>query len=135
MTKKFIAGLLSALIFLPGIAMVQEDQSATAFAYATYFVCSPGAESRADEVINTTFKPHYDVVVAHGEILFRNRLQHNVRGKWRRILTMGAADHRTLVRARAAIIEEFDDRRVARAFGEINRICHTHHDYMWDILV
>ncbi len=93
------------------------------------------AESRADEIINTSFKPHYDVVVEHGEILSWSRLQHNVGGKWRRILNMGAADHKTLMRARAAIIEEFGDRRVARAFEEINRICHTHQDYMWDILV
>ena len=48
---------------------------------------------------------------------------------------MGAADHKTLMRARAAIIEEFGERRVERAFEEMNRICHTHQDYMWDILV
>lgn len=252
MTKKITAGLLSVFIFLPGIVLTQEDQPQSVFAYATYFVCSPDAESRADEIINTSFGPHYDAAVEHGDILswswlqhfvggnWRrvlviiaadmdslldasgalgeiisdktpeagrafsgicsshedyiwetmdgvgsggvtdargeagfsvymqcdmsreeradvlvrdvfgpiydrhvgegqlttwNWLQHNVGGRWRRILTMGAADHKTLMRARAAILEEFEGRKVERAADEINKICHTHQDYMWDILV
>ena len=252
MIKKIIAIVLLALVFLPCVAATQEDASQNLFAYVTYFVCSPDTESRADEIINSSFKPHYDAAVEHGDILswswlqrfvggnwrralviiasdmdsiidasgaigeaisdttpesFRafsgicsshedyiwetvdgvgsgaatdtrgkvgfsvymqcdmskeeradelvrdvfgpiydrhvgegkltswNWLQHNVGGKWRRILTMGAADHKTLMRARAAIIEEFGARKVERAFKEMNSICHSHRDYMWDILV
>ena len=252
MIRKIFTGILSAFVLLPGIAVAQENESQTAFAYATYFVCSPDRESRADEIINTSFKPHYDAAVEHGDILswswlqhfvggnWRrvlviiaadmdslidasgalgeiisdttpeagrafsgicsshedyiwqnvegvgsgavtqergdagfsvymqcdmsreeradelvrevfgpiydrhvgegeltgwNWLEHNVGGKWRRILIMDAADHKTLMKARAAIIEEFGDRKVERAFEEMNRICHTHQDYMWDILV
>ncbi len=252
MNKKIIAGFLSALVVLPGFALAQDNEAQSAFAYATYFVCSPDAESRADEIINSSFKPHYDAAVEQGDILswswlqhfvgghWRrvlviiaadmdalldasgalgeiisdktpeagrafsaicsshedyiwqtvdgvgsgavtdrrgdagfsvymqcdmskeeradelvrdvfgpiydrhvgegelttwNWLQHNVGGKWRRILVMGAADHKTLMRARAAIIAEFDDRRVERAAEEMNKICHTHQDYMWDILL
>lgn len=252
MSIRFIAGLLSALVFLPGIALAQEDESQHVFAYATYFVCSPDSESRADEIINSSFKPHYDAAVEHGDILswawlqhfvggnwrrvlviiaadmdslidasgalgeaisdttpeagrafsgicsshddyiwesvegvgsgavtdrrgevgfsayFQcdtseeeradelvrevfgpiydghtgegkltswNWLQHNVGGKWRRILTMGATDHKTLMRERAAIIDEFGERRTERAFDEFNKICNSHQDYMWDILI
>ena len=252
MINKIISGFLSTFVLLPGIAVAQANPSQTAYAYATYFVCSPETESRADEIINSTFKPHYDAAVEQGDILswswlrhfvggnwrrvlvlvasdmdsiidasgaigeaisdttpesFRafsgicsshedyiwqnvegigsgavtqergsagfsvymqcdmskeeradelvrevfgpiynrhvgqgeltswNWLEHNVGGKWRRILIMDAADHKTLMKTRAAIIEEFADRRVERAFEEINRICHTHQDYMWDILV
>ncbi len=252
MNKKIIAGFLSALVVLPGIALAQDNEAQSAFAYATYFVCSPDAESRADEIINSSFKPHYDAAVEQGDILswswlqhymggnWRrvlviiaadmdalldasgalgeiisdktpeagrafsgicsshedyiwqtvdgvgsgavtdtrgdagfsvymqcdmskeeradelvrdvfgpiydrhvgegelttwNWLQHNVGGKWRRILVMGATDHKTLMRTRAAIIGEFDDRKVERAAEEMNKICHTHQDYMWDILL
>ncbi len=252
MIKLIIGGFLSALIFLPCVSAAQEGEAQDLFAYATYFVCSPDAESRADEIVNTSFKPHYDAAVEHGDILswtwmshfvggnWRrvlvimtrdmdslidasgalgeiisdktpeagrafsgicashedyiwqtvegvgsgaptdtrgeagfsvymqcdiskeeradelvrevfgpiydrhvaegeltswNWLQHNVGGKWRRILTMGATDHKTLMRARAAILEEFEDRKVERAADEVNKICNTHQDYMWDILV
>ena len=135
MIRKIIAGFLSTLVFVSGMVAGQENESQSAFAYATYFVCSPDAESRADEIINSSFKPHYDAAVEQGDILSWNWLQHNVGGKWRRILTLGAADHKTMMRARAAIFDEFDDRKVERAAEEMNRICHTHQDYMWDILV
>ncbi len=135
MIKIISAVVLSSFFFLPGMAAAQNNEAQTAFAYATYFVCSPDSESRADEIISTSFKPHYDAAVEHGDILTWSWLQHNVGGKWRRILTMGAADHKILMKARAAIIDEFDDRKVARAAEEINKICHTHQDYMWDILV
>ena len=103
--------------------------------FSVYMQCDMSREERADELVRETFAPIYNRHVGEGELTTWNCLQHNVGGKWRRILTMGAADHKTLMRARAAIIEEFGDRRVARAFEEINRICHTHHDYMWNILV
>ena len=251
MIRKTIAGLLSAFILLPCIALAQENERQSAFAYSTYYKCSPDGESRADEIVNSSFKPHYDAAVEQGDILswswlqhfaggsWRrvlviiasdmdslldasgalgeiisdetpeagrafsaicsshddyiwqtmegvgsgavtqgrgdagftvylqcdmskeeradelvrevfgpiydrhvgegeltswNWLQHNVGGKYRRILTMGAVDHKTLMRTRAAIIDEFGERKVERASDEMNRICHTHQDYMWDIL-
>ena len=48
---------------------------------------------------------------------------------------MTAADHKTLMKTREAIIEEFDDRRTERALNEMNDICYKHRDYMWDILI
>lgn len=246
-----LASLFAAIIFL-NYAMAQEEGNQTLYAYATYFVCSPDGESRADEIINSSFRPHYDAAVEHGDILgwswmqhfvggsWRrvlvitaqdmdsildasgalgeiiedqtpeagrafsgicsshedyiweavegvgsgnnpadrgtvgftmylqcdlnredeadeimretigpvydrhvgnkglaswNWLKHNVGGKYRRILTMTSSDHKTLMKTRAAIIDEFDDRRVERALKEMNEICHTHRDYMWDILI
>jgi hypothetical protein len=97
--------------------------------------CDMSKEERADELVREVFGPIYDRHVAEGELTSWNWLQHNVGGKWRRILTMGATDHKTLMRARAAILEEFEGRKVERAADEVNKICNTHQDYMWDILV
>lgn len=252
MRRTILAGLVACMCLLPLGAIAQDGETPTVYAYATYFVCSPDGETRADEIITTTFKPHYDAAVEHGDIqgwgwyqhfvggqwrrllvllagdidslldasgalgeiisgntpeagrafsaicsshedyiwqtvdgvggtavteargavgfsaymvcdmekeeradeLVRevfgpiynrhlgddaltswNWLSHIVGGKYRRALIMGAADHKTLMRERAAIIEEFDERRVKRAVDEFNRICGSHRDYMWDILI
>ena len=57
-----------------------------------------------------------------------------VGGSWRRLLILGAEDHKTLMRARDGVIEELRDRRYDRARREMNEICHAHRDYLWDIL-
>lgn len=250
MKTKTAVGIASLLLVMPAILQAQDDSPPSAFVYATYFVCSPDGESRADEIINTSFKPHYDAAVEQGDIMTWSWLKHyvggywrrglvivadnmdhlldasgalgeiisdktpeagrafsaicsshedyiwqtvdgiggievtdergeagfsvylqcdlasedrvdeivrdvlapiynrhmgegkltswnwfshNVGGQWRRLLTMGAADHKTLMRTRAGILQEFDDRKVARAVKELNTICDTHQDYMWDI--
>ena len=252
MKKTILAGLAASLSVLPVYVAAQEDESQIAYAYATYFICSPDGETRADEIIESSFKPHYDAAVEHGDIqgwswyqhfvggkwrrvlvliaddidslldasgalgeiisantpeagrafsaicsshedyiwqtvdgvggvsvtasrgdagfsaymicdmakeeradeLVRevfgpiydrhlgddaltswNWLSHNVGGKFRRVLLLGAADHKTLMRERAAIIEELGDRKAKRAADEFNEICGSHDDYMWDILI
>ena len=135
MIKRIIAGCLLAIVLVSCIALAQQNESQNVFAFASCFGCSPDAESRADEIINTSCKPHYDAAVDHGDVLSWSWLQHFVGGNWRRLLTMGAEDHKTLMKARGAIIGEFGERRFERAFEQMNRICHTHQDTMWDILV
>ena len=134
MNKKTIAVFLLAVTFFAGHALAQDQDGQAMFAYATYFVCSPDGESRADEIINSSFKPHYDASVEHGDIQSWSWMQHFVGGEWRRILTMGAPDHKTLMRARTATLADFDDRKVERAAEEFNDICPSHQDYLWDIL-
>jgi hypothetical protein len=85
--------------------------------------------------VRKTIGPVYDRHVGDEGLASWNWLKHNVGGKYRRILTMTSADHKTLMKTRAAIIDEFDERRVERALKEMNEICHTHRDYMWDILI
>ena len=103
--------------------------------FSMYMQCDLSKEDEVDELVREVFGPIYDRHVGEGELVSWNWLRHNVGGQWRRILTMGAEDHKTLMRVRAAIIEEFEDRKVERALNQVNEICHTHQDYMWDILV
>ena len=91
-------------------------------------------EDRADELVREVFAPVYARHVDNGGLATWNWFKHNVGGDFRRILTMTAADHKTLMKTRAAILAEFDDRRTERALKEFNKICHSHHDYLWDIM-
>ncbi len=118
----------------PGIgsAAVTEERGAAGF--SAYMRCDLNGEERADELVQKVFAPIYDKHVGEGGLTSWNWLKHNVGGEWRRLLIMGAADHKTLMKARAAIIADFDDRKVERAAKEMNEICDTHQDYMWDIL-
>lgn len=102
--------------------------------FSVYMECDINGEERADELVSTVFAPIYNKHVGDGQLTTWNWLQHNVGGDFRRILTMGAADHKTLMRARASILNDFGDRRVKRAAEEFNEICYKHEDYMWDIL-
>jgi hypothetical protein len=103
--------------------------------FTMYLQCDLNREDEADEIVRKTIGPVYDRHVGDEGLASWNWLKHNVGGKYRRILTMTSADHKTLMKTRAAIIDEFDERRVERALKEMNEICHTHRDYMWDILI
>ena len=92
-------------------------------------------EDRADELVRDVFGPVYDRYVREGGLSTWNWLAHNVGGEYRRILTMTSSDHKTMMKTRAAILSEFDDRRLERAANEFNEICDEHQDYMWDILI
>ena len=128
MNKQMGASGFVVLIFLQGGVQAQEQE--TVFAYATYFVCSPEGESRADEIIRTSFKPNYDAAVEHGDILSWSWMQHYVGGYWRRALVIVAADMNMLLDASGALGEIIQDStpEAGRAFSAI---CSSHEDYIW----
>lgn len=130
MNKWFIAACLLVLALMAGNSFAQDQGAKSNYIYATYFVCSPERESRADEIINTSFKPHYDAAVQQGDILGWSWLQHFVGGTWRRVLVIVAADINSLLDASGALGEIISDRtpEAGRSFSEI---CASHDDYIW----
>lgn len=130
MNKQAIAVGVMALMFLHASLQAQEAEQKPVFAYATYFVCSPDGESRADEIIRTSFKPNYDAAVEHGDILSWTWMQHYVGGNWRRALVIVAADMNMLLDASGALGEIIQDStpEAGRAFSAI---CSSHEDYIW----
>ncbi|MGB5257521.1 MAG: hypothetical protein WBN44_09740 [Woeseiaceae bacterium] len=56
-------------------------------------------------------------------------MKHNVGGEYRRLLIMSAADHKTVMKTRTAILADLQDRKVERAVTELNKICGSHEDY------
>lgn len=130
MKKNATAGLLLVLAVLAGNSFAQDEGAPSNYAYVTYFTCSPDGESRADEIIKTVFKPHYDAAVEHGDIQGWSWLQHFVGGKWRRALVIIAGDINSLLDASGALGEIISDRtpEAGRAFSAI---CSSHDDYIW----
>jgi len=101
--------------------------------FSVYMQCDMSREDRADELVTEVFAPIFDRHVADGGLASWGWMQHVVGGVWRRILTMSAADHSTLIAARTAIIKEmFEDNEAAGR--EFDSICGSHQDYMWDIV-
>ena len=111
-------------------AIAQQPETGPFYAYATYFVCTPDGESRADEIIKTSFKPHYDAAVEHGDISSWSWLQHFVGGNWRRVLVITANNMESILDSSGAIGEiiEAQTPEAGRAFSAI---CSSHEDYIW----
>jgi len=120
---------------VPGTNSDAASQERGSVGYTAYFKCDLSREERADELMRDVLGPVYAAHVKEGELTTWAWMKHNLGGEYRRILALGAADHKDVMHARAAILEDLQDRRAKRAFDEINDICGTHSDYMWDILV
>ena len=118
---------------IPGIGGGPVSSRRGAAAFSTYMQCSLASEERADELVRTILAPVYDAHVGDGELMSWNWLKRTVGGRYTRLLTLGAADHASLLRARAAIEDELKGRKVQRAMREFRTICHTQSDYMWDL--
>ena len=109
MKKLIFAATLLAPMLWGGTAIAQEENAPVMYAYATYFICSPDGESRADEIIKSSFKPHYDAAVEHGDIASWSWLQHFVGGHWRRVLVILAPDMDSILDASGALGEIIEE--------------------------
>ena len=109
MIKLSLTVCLLATVILVAPALAQDQGEQTLYAYATYFVCSPDGESRADEIISSSFKPHYDAAVEQGDISSWSWMQHYIGGKWRRVLVITAADMDSILDASGALGEIVQD--------------------------
>lgn len=133
MKKLIFAAALLAPVLWGGTATAQDGAAPVMYAYATYFVCSPDGESRADEIIRSNFKPHYDAAVEQGDIASWSWMQHFVGGEWRRVLLIVAPDMNSIIDASGALGEIIEDEtpEAGRAFSGI---CSSHEDYIWRTL-
>ncbi|MDX1555921.1 MAG: hypothetical protein R3212_07845 [Xanthomonadales bacterium] len=103
--------------------------------FSVYFVCNENRESRADEIIAEHFAPIYDKAVADGKLTSWGWSEHWVGGKYRRLLTTTASDHKTLLNTRNELIEAaFSGEGMEEIGAEFTDICGSHSDYMWDIV-
>jgi len=119
------------LILLPVFAWAQTETDQSAFVYATYYVCDPSGEARADEIVFRNYKPHYDAAVEAGNLRSWSWLAHFVGGDWRRALILTATNMDDLLDASGALGEILEETtpEAGRAFTEV---CTTHVDYIWE---
>lgn len=96
---------------------------------SVYFVCDMNREGQADELVEKDFKPVYDAQLGPGKLTSWGWLSHRVGGKYRRALTITAANLEELFQSRAELLEKFSGSATGREFTSI---CHAHTDYVWD---
>ncbi len=125
-----IAGCFAALVVVPSTAYTQE-QSVT---FAVYFECDQSKEARTDTLVTEVFAPLYDRYVSEGKLQSWAWLAHDIGGKWRRLLVYAATDRTVLLNSRAEIIAELQENHPAE-FQEFVSICHTHEDYIWNVVI
>ena len=131
MTKLITTGALAIALSITPLAYAQDTDSQKIFAYATYFVCTNDRESRADEIIRSSFKPHYDQAVEQDQIVSWTWLQHYIGGNWRRVLVVVTPNMEAALETSGALGEIINDQtpEAGRAFSEI---CNSHEDYIWE---
>lgn len=130
MTRMYGVLMVAALFCLPGTVYSQDDASSVAYGYVTYFECDAGREYRADEIIERSFKPHYDAAVEAGDIVQWSWLTHFVGGKWRRALVLTASNMDDLLASAGALGEAIEETTPA-AGRDFTEICPIHEDYVW----
>ena len=132
--KEIVLAVLSlAIVGVPQTAFAQADEAAPALAYVTYFECDPARESRADEIIERSFAPHYDAAVEAGDIFSWSWLGHFVGGKYRRVLVLTASDIDHILAAAGALGEAIEEStpEAGRVFTDV---CPVHEDYIWETI-
>jgi hypothetical protein len=97
---------------------------------STYHVCDINREDRADEIVRKVFAPVLDKAVADGKLTSWGWQSHVVGGKYRRLATMTADDHISLLQAWGEVLNSVGDNAEANEFSDI---CNSHSDYLWDI--
>jgi hypothetical protein len=112
------------------IGSSSDDPASTPDMWASsYWVCDSNEESRADELLQQMV-PVFDEHIAAGHIGGWSWYGHVVGGRFRRLLTMGAADDFNLLEGREAVVTDLrtNHGEVLEEFGDI---CGGHVDYIW----
>jgi hypothetical protein len=100
--------------------------------FSVYYKCNESKEERADEIWANDFAPILNKAVEEGKLTSWGWSAHWVGGAYRRLQTMTAPDHKSLLAARDGLIGQMygDDNPAGAEFTEI---CGSHSDYMWNI--
>ena len=101
--------------------------------FSVYHVCDSSREERADEIVDTHVAPILNGLVEDGSLTSWGWSSHVVGGRFRRLQTMTATDHKGMLAARGKAIDAIyaDDSAMGIEFDDI---CGEHVDYMWDII-
>jgi hypothetical protein len=100
--------------------------------FSVYMDCDMSREERADEIVQSVMAPVYDRHVQEGHLVSWGWNSHFIGGKWRRLATTTAKDVKSLLKARAAVMQEISEKH-GEAMKEFGEICGAHQDYIWEI--
>ena len=124
--------LIAALLLSLTVVAGAQEEEATSFVYATYFVCDVSKQDRVDDIVNNAYAPAYDAAVEAGTISSWGWLAHHTGNQWRRLLYYSAPSVDALFAAPDAINPTIDKAHPSAnlVFGEI---CNEHEDYIWQV--
>ncbi len=106
-------------------------QEPTSIAFGIYYRCDQSRETRADEIMEQTFAPVYDKHLNAGHLSAWGWAAHRQGGAWRRLAYMIGTDRDLMFDVRGQIFEELRNDH-ASALRELNSICPSHDDYIWN---
>lgn len=112
----------------PLSAQLPERPAAT---YSTYFVCDVAKQERVDEIVEQAYAPVLNRLVQQGKLKAWSWFAHVLGGKYRRLLTYSADDHKTLIAAVDEYSQQVQNDNPSMS-DEFSVICHSHTDYLWD---
>lgn len=98
---------------------------------SVYIACDASREARADSIVTQAFAPILNRHVEAGHLSSWSWLSHSIGGEWRRVAIYFGPDHKTILRARTLILTEVAEEQ-PEAFRDLNEICGSHQDYLWD---
>ena len=97
---------------------------------SVYYECDFNGEEFADVIVENLLAPVFNAHVGEGKLKSWSWLQHQIGGKFRRLLALRAGDRAALLKTWGEIIDELSDKHgpTLRAFSGI---CFSHEDYLW----
>lgn len=98
---------------------------------AQYYNCATADEGEADFIMNNVFAPILQAHVDAGDIDSWGWVEHQAGGEWRRIATLTAEDHSTVLTQWGVISGEIEEEHPG-ANHRFNEICGDHDDYLWE---
>jgi len=101
---------------------------------SVYHVCSMADEDRIDELFKKVTQPLMEKAASEGKLSSWGWNSHVVGGQYRRLETMTAPDYPTLLKARAEIIAAAYASADKAESAELDKLCSSHSDYLWDIV-
>lgn len=100
---------------------------------SVYFVCDIADQERADEIFAAAYAPRLEAMRKDGRIATWTWQSHVLGGEYRRLQTVTGSDYASVYAARIEAIRDADQKRPKLA-REFETICHSHTDYLWDIV-
>jgi hypothetical protein len=101
-------------------------------AMSTYYVNDQSSDDEANEIVKTALAPILNQHVKEGKIASWNWLEHQMGGKYRHLLVIDGADHKSLLNYWGVLAPAFSKAQpeLYRRFGQL---CFSHSDYIWDM--
>ena len=129
MIKRNTLITLLVMTCLPAALTAQEEEEVRPYFYGTYYHCDVTGQERADELVESVWKPVYDRAVKDGTITAWGWLVHHTGGHWRRVSYTTAPSIDALLAAQEKIGEAIDEK--SKDPDEFGKICNSHDDYIW----